>query len=68
MINFNFSEKGLGLVSQPHFVYNFSGKMFLMLHCISHGIIIRTGTCNKIPSYMHDSACRSFVVKKAKIF
>ena len=35
MVNFNFSEKGLGLVSQPHFVYDFSRKMFLMLHCIN---------------------------------
>ena len=23
MVNFNFSEKGLGLVSPPHFVYHF---------------------------------------------
>ena len=28
MLNFNFSEKGLGLVSPPHFVYDFSRKMF----------------------------------------
>ena len=28
MLNFNFSEKGLGLVSQPHFVYDFSKKSF----------------------------------------
>ena len=32
MLNFNFSEKGLGLDSPPHFVYDFSRKMFLMLH------------------------------------
>ena len=31
MLNFNFSEKGLGLVSPPHFVYDFSRKMFPML-------------------------------------
>ena len=35
MLNFNFSEKGLGLVSPPHFVYDFSRKMFLMLHSIN---------------------------------
>ena len=35
VLNFNFSEKGLGLVSPPHFVYDFSRKMFLMLHCIN---------------------------------
>ena len=32
MLSFNFSEKGLGLVSPQHFVYDFSRKMFLMLH------------------------------------
>ena len=26
MLNFNFSEKGLGLVSPPYFVYEFSKK------------------------------------------
>ena len=33
--NFNFSEKGLGLVSPPHFVHDFSRKMFLMLLSIN---------------------------------
>ena len=28
MLNFNFSEKGLGLVSPSHFVCNISRKMF----------------------------------------
>ena len=35
MLNFNFSEKGLGLVSSPYFGYNFSRKIFLMLHSIN---------------------------------
>ena len=35
MLNFNFSEKGLGLVYSPHIVYGFSGKTFLMLHSIN---------------------------------
>ena len=35
ILNFNFSEKGLGLVSPPHFVYYFSRKMFLKLHPIN---------------------------------
>ena len=34
MLNFRFSEKGLGLVSTPHFVYDLSRKMILMLHFI----------------------------------
>ena len=29
MLNFNFPEKCLGLVSLPHFLYNFSRKIFL---------------------------------------
>ena len=28
MLNFDFSEKGLGIVSPPHFVYGFSRNMF----------------------------------------
>ena len=31
MFNFNFPEKCLGLVSPPHFVYDFSRKLFLIL-------------------------------------
>ena len=30
MLNFNFLEKGLGIVSPPYFVYDFSRKMFRM--------------------------------------
>ena len=35
MPNVNFSEKGLGLVSPPHFVYDLSRKMFLILQSIN---------------------------------
>ena len=35
MLNFNFPEKGLWLVSPPHFVYDFSRKMLLMLYSIN---------------------------------
>ena len=28
MLNFNYSEKGPGLVSPPHFVYDFQEKCF----------------------------------------
>ena len=28
MLNFDFLEKGQGIVSLPHFVYDFSRKMF----------------------------------------
>ena len=35
MLNFQFLEKGLGLVSSTHFVYDFPRKMFLILHFIT---------------------------------
>ena len=35
MLNFDFLEKGLGIVFPPHFVYDFSRKMLLMLHAIN---------------------------------
>ena len=34
MFNFGFLEKGLTIVSLPHFVFDFSRKAFLMLHYI----------------------------------
>ena len=35
MLNFGFSEKGLGLVFAQHFSYDFLRKMFIMLHFIN---------------------------------
>ena len=35
MLNSDFLEKGLGIVSPPYFVYDFSRKMFLMLYSIN---------------------------------
>ena len=35
ILNFDFLGKGLGIVSQLHFVYVFSRKVFLMLHSIN---------------------------------
>ena len=35
LLNFKFLEKELGIVSPPHFVYDFSRKMFLMLHSVN---------------------------------
>ena len=35
MLNFYFVEKGLGIVSPPHFMCGFSRKIFLMLHSIN---------------------------------
>ena len=40
MLNLDFLEKGLGIVSPPHFVYDFSGKMFLMLYSIKRSNFI----------------------------
>ena len=35
MLNFDFLEKGLGIVPPLYFMYNFSGKMFFMLYSIN---------------------------------
>ena len=35
MINFDFLDKGLGIASPPHFVYDFSTKMLLIVHSIN---------------------------------
>ena len=35
MLNFSFLGKGLGKVSTPHFVYDFSTKMFLILYSVN---------------------------------
>ena len=35
MIDSNFPEKGVGLVSPAHFVYDFLRKIFLMLYSIN---------------------------------
>ena len=35
MPNFDFTEKSLGIVTPPYFVYDFSRKMFLMLYSIN---------------------------------
>ena len=40
MLNFDFSEKGLGLVSAPHFGYDFSRKMFIMLYLLTDQILL----------------------------
>ena len=35
MLNFDFLDKGLGIVSAAHFVYDFSTETFLMLYSIN---------------------------------
>ena len=35
MLNFDFLEKGLGVASPPHFVYDFSRKIFITLYFIN---------------------------------
>ena len=34
MLNFEFLEKGLGIVAPPHFVYDFSTKIFLSCYIL----------------------------------
>ena len=40
ILNFDFLEKVLGIVFPPHFVYDFSRKMFFMLYSINWSNII----------------------------
>ena len=40
MLNFDFLGKGVGIVSQPDFVYNFSRKTFLMFFSINDQILL----------------------------
>ena len=35
ILNFDFLEKGLEIVSSPHFVHDFSRNMFFMLYSIT---------------------------------
>ena len=53
MLDFSFSERGLGLVSSPHFVYDFFRKMF-MLHSINWpNFIVRLSLLLKIGQYVY---------------
>ena len=40
MLNFGFLEKKLGIVFPPHFVYDFSRKIFLKLYSSSRVVFI----------------------------
>ena len=40
MLNFDFSEKGLGLVLQPHVLYDYSTKLFHIIYSINWPNII----------------------------
>ena len=35
MLNFGFLDKGMGIVSPTHFVYDLTAEVFLMLYSIS---------------------------------
>ena len=43
MLNFDFLEKGLGIVSSSRFVYDFGKKIFLMLR--SMGMVKHSQSC-----------------------
>ena len=40
MLNFDILEESLGIVSPPHFVCDFSRKMFLKLYCSNSPVFI----------------------------
>ena len=62
----NNSSNNNNKVAEKFAITKFTASYEYISH---HGTIIPTGiTCKKIPCYMGDSACRWFIVKKAKIF
>ena len=57
MLNFDFLEKGLGIVSSPHLAYEFSANVFLMLYSIKVGLSPSKKICfNDSPSKMMKNA------------
>ena len=43
MLNFDFLEKGLGIISPPYFVYDFSRKIFLKSYFgISGNLVVKS--------------------------
>ena len=54
MLNFDFLEKDVGLVSPPHFGYDFSRKMFLILYSIKGpNFIVIAFTSRDIGQYVY---------------
>ena len=41
MLNFEFFERGVGIVNPPHFVYDFSKKLFLLYSNKGLNFIVR---------------------------
>ena len=54
MLNFDFLNKGLGIVSPADFVYDFSTKMFLTLYSITDQI--------SMPAYLYFLRFRAICV------
>ena len=44
MLNFNFLEKGLGLISPPHFGFDFSKKIFLLADQFQTSLLLEIQT------------------------
>ena len=59
MLNFDILDKGLGIVSTGHFVYDFSTKMFLMLYSINW---INFIVCLFLPHEILDNMCIAIVL------
>ena len=53
MLNFNFSEKGLGLVSPPHFAYDSSRKWFSCYILLTDQISLIAFTSRDIGQYVY---------------
>ena len=64
MLNFDFLDKGLGILSPVHFVYDFLTKVFLMLYFINlPNFIARLPLLLEILSNMQYVYCNSLLTR-----
>ena len=59
MLNFDFSDKGLGVVSPAYFMFDFLAKIFLMLYSINWHISL--SGCLYVVKYWEISVLQLFV-------
>ena len=66
MLNFDFSEKGLGLVPPPHLFQGYSRKMFLVLHSFNWPISL--SDCLYFLRYWSKCVLQLFVYRIVKLY
>ena len=69
ILNCFLNGKAPNLLSHSVFLGGINSNHNLIAQEVFPNLFARTGiTCEKIPCYMRDSACRWFIVLKAKVF